>query len=69
MQTRRMSFIEAWVNVLVGIGLAFVVNATLHAALHIQMTARENVMLTGAFTVLSLVRSYFLRRIFNRWKS
>jgi hypothetical protein len=68
MQSRTMSMVEAWVNVLVGIGLSYALNAALHEALNIQMSTRQNVLLTGAFTVLSLVRSYTLRRIFNGWR-
>lgn len=30
-------------------------------------TLLENIQWTGWFTVLSIVRSYSLRRIFNKW--
>jgi hypothetical protein len=33
----------------------------------IPITARNNFILTAWMTVISVVRSYLLRRLFNRW--
>ena len=60
--------IEAWTNVAVGIGMAYVANITFLAAVGIHINHRQNMVMTGLMTVVSLVRSYSLRRIFNRWK-
>jgi hypothetical protein len=68
-QTRRMSVVETCTSTALGFALSYALNVVLHAALALPMSAGQNLLMTGAFTVLSLVRSYFLRRLFNRWKS
>lgn len=59
--------IEAVVNILVGIGLAFVMNHALLASFGTPISTRNNVTMTFAMTAASLIRSYSLRRLFNRW--
>lgn len=66
-QSRRHSLIEAWTNILVGIGIQFLALRLLAPALGIPMTLHQNVQVTAVMTVLSLLRSYGLRRLFNRW--
>lgn len=66
-QTRRGSLIEAAVNIAAGIGLSFGLNMTLLPALGVEISTAQNVAATVLYTVASLVRSYTLRRIFNRW--
>ncbi|MCQ0972064.1 hypothetical protein MLD63_16720 [Paracoccus sp. TK19116] len=65
-QSRAMSLIEAVTNVTVGFGLALTVQAVLFRATGIQASVREQVGLCVAFTVMSLARSYVLRRLFTR---
>lgn len=66
-QTRRQSLIEAWANVLVGYWVAVGANAAIFPLLGLHVTVKENFLMGGFFTVVSLVRSYLLRRAFNRW--
>jgi hypothetical protein len=66
-QTRRQSLIEAWANIAAGLGLSMLMNALLFPHFGWQITGHQNLMLGGIFTVASLVRSYTLRRLFNRW--
>jgi hypothetical protein len=68
MQSRRMSFVESWANIAVGLGLAYVMNFAILAAFHTPISHRQNLVMTSIMTVVSLARSYTLRRIFNRWK-
>lgn len=65
-QTRWGSFVEAWVNIFVGFGIAFVANAVILPVFGFTaLSAAKNFYITCLFTVISFVRSYCLRRLFN----
>lgn len=67
MQTRRQSMIEAVVNILVGITVAFISNIVILGAYDTNLTISQNLGITLWMTFISLIRSYSLRRYFN-WK-
>lgn len=64
-QSRLGSFVEAWVNILVGFGIAMAANALVLPQFGFHVTASQNFWITVIFTAISLVRSYILRRVFN----
>lgn len=66
-QSRKHSFIEAWVNILIGYGVSMLANFAVFPLFGWHITLEQNIQLGIIYTVLSLVRSYALRRIFNRW--
>lgn len=66
-QTRRQSLIEAWTNIVVGFGITALANALLFPLFGWQITGRQNLTLGVLYTLISLARSYCLRRCFNRW--
>lgn len=68
-QSRRGSLIEAAVNILAGIAVAFTLNATLLPAIGVEISTAQNALATVLYTVASLIRSYALRRFFNAWGS
>ena len=61
-QKALQSFLEACVNTLVGFFLSYFL-----ALLIIPVPPSQNIKIVLAFTVLSLLRSYALRRLFNLW--
>ena len=65
-QTRTRSGVEAVANVVVGFGLAFASQLLVFPALGLAVTPLQSVQIGGAFTAVSLVRSYTLRRLFDR---
>lgn len=65
MQTRLESFIEAWANVIVGYLVAVAANYWLLPLWGYQVTPRASFEIGLAFTGVSLVRSYIIRRWFN----
>lgn len=67
-QLRRHSAIEVCLNTGSGFVLALVTNWALHYWLAIPLTDGQNITITIAFTVVSLLRSYFWRRVFNWWQ-
>jgi len=64
-QTRRMSLVEALTNVAVGYGVAVVTQMAVFPLFGLQATLAQNMMMGAIFTVVSIVRSYALRRVFE----
>ncbi|MBK8773016.1 MAG: hypothetical protein IPM06_21650 [Rhizobiales bacterium] len=65
-QTRLGSFIESWVNVLIGFGINFVANLLILPAFGFtSLTVATNVYIGLIYTAVSVVRSYAIRRWFN----
>lgn len=60
-----MSLIEAFTNVVVGYGIAVMTQVAVFPLFGLNPSLRDNLIMGGAFTVVSLVRSYALRRIFE----
>lgn len=66
-QSRTHSAIEAVANVAAGYGVAVLAQVVFFPLFGIHIPLRDNFAIGGLFTVVSLVRSYLLRRLFNRW--
>lgn len=67
-QTRLGSFAEAWANIAVGFGINFTANLLVLPHFGFNVTATDALGIGVIFTVISLVRSYVLRRWFNGLK-
>lgn len=65
MQTKLGSFVESWVNIVVGYGVNFTANMLILPLFGFNISVAQNIVLGGLYTVISLVRSYFIRRWFN----
>ena len=65
MQSRWMSLLEAVTNIVVGYCLAVLTQLVVFPLLGLRATFSENLLIGGVFTVISLVRSYLLRRLLN----
>ena len=64
-QSRAMSVVESLANVVVGYGIAVAAQMLLFPVFGMHMTLVQNLKLAGAFTVISICRSFALRRIFE----
>jgi membrane protein CcdC involved in cytochrome C biogenesis len=67
MQSRQRSALEAVTNVVVGFLVAVGANLLVLPAFGYQVTVYDSFAIGWVFTVISMMRSYFLRRLFNRW--
>lgn len=67
-QSRRLSLIEAFTNVAVGYVLAVVTQILVFPWFGIHPSLGENLAIGSVFTGISLMRSYALRRLFERWR-
>ena len=68
-QTRRMSLIEAVVNVAVGYGLAVLTQLVVFPWFGLPARVTDAMALGAVFTVVSIIRAYLLRRLFERWRN
>lgn len=66
MQSRLMSLIEAWANVFVGYWVSVAANYVVLPWFGFDVSAGQAIGIGVIFTAISLVRSYLLRRCFNR---
>jgi len=64
-QSRLMSLIEAIANVVVGYGVAVIAQILVFPVFGLQTTLIQNLKLGGIFTIVSLARSFALRRLFE----
>ena len=67
-QSRAHSAIESVANVAVGYTLAIATQAAVFPMFGLHASAGQHMAIGAIFTVVSLVRSYALRRAFNRIK-
>ena len=65
-QSRRLSLIEAITNVAVGYVLAVITQIMVFPWFGIHPSLGENLAIGSIFTGISLLRSYALRRLFER---
>ncbi|OHC75204.1 MAG: hypothetical protein A3G18_09660 [Rhodospirillales bacterium RIFCSPLOWO2_12_FULL_58_28] len=68
-QSRRISLAETVANVAVGYGIAVVTQALVFPLFGLQASLTDNLMLGGIFTIMSLARSFLLRRLFERLRA
>jgi len=64
-QSRMGSLAESLVNVLVGYGVAVVSQIAIFPLFGVHIPLSDNLLIGLFFTVISIVRSYCLRRVFN----
>ena len=67
-QTRLGSWLEAWANIAVGFAINWCANMVVLPLFGFRVSPAAAFHIGLIFTVISLVRSYFLRRVFNRIK-
>lgn len=67
-QSKKMSFYESLTNVSVGYVFAVASQLIIFPLFGIYLPLSDNLIMGLYFTVLSMVRSYALRRVFNRVK-
>lgn len=64
-QSRLMSLLESVTNVVVGFLVALATQAILFPLLGWEVTIGDNLLVAAVFTVVSMARSFTLRRLFE----
>ena len=65
MQTRWMSFVEALANIGVGYALAVMTQVLVFPFFGLWVPLGDSLLIGVVFTMVSLARSFALRRVFN----
>jgi hypothetical protein len=66
-QSKAFSFIEACTNVVLGYGIACAAQAVIFPWFGIYVSTSQHLQIGALFTVVSLVRGYVIRRLFERF--
>ena len=66
MQTKYQSFIESLTNILIGYLTALLSQLIIFPLFNIDVTFQDNLLIGLYFTIISLIRSYLVRRYFNK---
>lgn len=67
-QSRYKSLVEAVINVVVGYAVAVGMQIAVFPVFDIHVALRDQLSIGFAFTGISLVRGYILRRLFERFR-
>lgn len=66
-QKKSHSLIESLINVLIGYFIALAAQLIIFPRYGIHISMSDNLMIGALFTIVSIARSYVLRRLFNRF--
>lgn len=66
LQSKFQSVCETGVQIGIGFGIAVVTGMVAYPIFHYKVPLSENMGITAIFTVTSIIRQYFVRRLFNR---
>jgi hypothetical protein len=65
MQTKKFSLIESISNTAIGFLISLLIQLVIYPVLNIPVTLNQNLIITSIFTIASILRGYFVRRLFN----
>lgn len=65
-QTKLQSFGESVLNILIGYGIAVGSQIVIFPFFDINIPIGDNFIIGFYFTIISLIRSYLVRRMFNK---
>ena len=65
MQTKTQSMSESLINVAIGYGVALLAKIAIFPLFGIRIPMRDNLLIGAIFTLISIARSYAVRRLFN----
>lgn len=64
-QSRRMSLLESLTNVAIGYGVAVTTQIVVFPLFGLEVSLSDNLAIGGLFTLVSIARSYAVRRLFE----
>jgi uncharacterized membrane protein (DUF485 family) len=66
MQSKKQSLIEALTNIFIGYFVALASQMVIFPLFDIHISVSDNIWIGVWFTVISIIRSYVVRRVFNK---
>lgn len=67
-QSRRMSLVESLANVAVGYGVAVLTQIVVFPFFGLHVSLADNLVMGAVFTIVSIARSFTLRRLFEEFR-
>jgi hypothetical protein len=67
-QTKKQSVLESITQTLIGLGTSILVQITIYPLMGIPVSFNQNLIITAVFFIVSLIRGYVVRRLFNKSK-
>jgi hypothetical protein len=68
-QSRLSSFMETCLSIAIGFIVSLIITAYLLPAYGHPVSLSSNFQITAIYTVASIIRGYFVRRLFNKFHS
>jgi uncharacterized protein YacL len=65
-QTKKQSIIEAIAGTIIGLLTSFLIQIFLYPLLDIPVSIGQNITITFVFFIVSFLRGYLVRRLFNK---
>ena len=65
-QTKQKSLIESTIQTIIGLGTSILIQVILYPMMGIPVTFSQNLIITAVFFAVSIIRGYFVRRIFEK---
>jgi hypothetical protein len=65
-QTKTHSIVESIINILIGYGIAITAQLYIFPLYGIHISLSQNMQISLWFTIISIIRSYCIRRWFNK---
>jgi len=65
-QTKQKSLIESVAQTAIGLLTSILIQVIIYPLMGIPVTFSQNVIITLVFFAVSIVRGYFVRRLFNK---
>jgi uncharacterized membrane protein YbhN (UPF0104 family) len=65
-QTKRKSLIESIAQTLIGLFTSILIQFVLYPIMGIPVTIFQNIIITLVFFIVSIVRGYLVRRLFDK---
>jgi hypothetical protein len=66
MQSKKHSFIESIIQTFIGLAVSFCIQLIIYPLMNIEVSFKQNILITFVFTIASIIRGYIIRRIFNK---
>ena len=67
-QTKKSSFIEALVNTFIGLLITMIFSPIIYWICDVIISYPQMTLATILFTIISIIRNYIIRRLFNKKK-
>ncbi len=65
-QTKKQSLKETVISTIIGLAVSLITQIVVFPLYNIEVSFNQNIQITIIFTIVSILRGYFVRRYFNK---